>query len=373
MLIYIFIHKLEFMNNPTQSENSNGHFFYRYQSLKPATNKDGEVLKDNNGNNIIYSIKNLANSQLFFNNPTKFNDPFDCKFNVVEIATREQWINFYKFAGRNQRKATMFFNENKKREILTEIKDNLYLYNYIKHVELDIKLGRLNKKDFVVYHDSLGEFRKKIGIDMNDYLRSEGLPSVCCFSGTGKNILLWSHYADYHQGICLKFKSHKRVFGANENYIDHLGYVQPDREYCSLDLYNPSTNKLNSHVFYEIDYKPNPPEPINIFDEPKNLKFSKFIITKYTNWTYENEYRLVVDQEVPENGVLNYRKEDLEGVIFGLKIGYNDAKLVYDTIKENYLNKGFNVNFYEAKEVVGKYEVEPELISDVEKYFDDMH
>jgi hypothetical protein len=347
--------------------------FYKYQSLKVAVNDKGKVLKDNNGNNIIYSIKNLANNQLYFNDPTKFNDPFDCKFNVVQIATREQWIIFYMSGGVNELLATMYFTFNVTNKILIETEDNLYLYDYIKDIKFKIKQGYLKKEEFVVYNKSNRETRNQIGVDMNDYLRSEGLPLVCCFSGTGKNILLWSHYADYHQGICLKFKSYKRMFKVNENYtIDYLGYIKPDKEYDFLDLYKPSTKKVTPNIFYKIDYKPNPPEPINFFDELKNLKFSKFIITKYADWTYEDEYRLVVGKGIPENGVVNYRKEELEGVIFGLKIGYNDAKLVYETIKENYLDKGFNVNFYEAKEVVGKYEVELELINDVEIYLDDL-
>jgi hypothetical protein len=56
--------------------------FYKYQSLEVAVDDDDKVIKDgngNNGNNVIYDIKNLANNQLFFKNPNKFNDPFDSR------------------------------------------------------------------------------------------------------------------------------------------------------------------------------------------------------------------------------------------------------------------------------------------------------
>jgi hypothetical protein len=187
---------------------------------------------------------------------------------------------------------------------------------------------------------------------------------------------MWSHYADYHQGICLIFKSHKQVFKVNENSISDFlinnGFVEPDKEYCLLDLYTPITNKLAApNIFFEIEYEDNPPESVNYFDQ-NDKKIFKFIITKYTNWKYENEYRLVVSQEIPENNVLKYRKNDLEGVIFGLKITYGKAKLVYDTIKKNYLDEGIVVNFYEAKEVLRKYEVKAEPIVDVDKYLDDL-
>jgi hypothetical protein len=120
--------------------------FYKYQSLKVAVNDKGKVLKDNNGNNIIYSIKNLANNQLYFNDPTKFNDPFDCKFNVVQIATREQWIIFYMSGGVNELLATMYFTFNVTNKILIETEDNLYLYDYIKDIKFKIKQGYLPRR-----------------------------------------------------------------------------------------------------------------------------------------------------------------------------------------------------------------------------------
>jgi len=49
--------------------------FYKYQSLEVAVDDNGKVIKDDSGNEIIYAIKNLANNQLFFKRPDKFNDP----------------------------------------------------------------------------------------------------------------------------------------------------------------------------------------------------------------------------------------------------------------------------------------------------------
>jgi hypothetical protein len=348
--------------------------FFKYHSLRPATGKDGAILKDENGKNIIYSINNLANNQLYFNDPTKFNDPFDCKFVLVQIGTRKQWLNDYE-RDCNHVEAVKLFNHNLKYGLLTKEQDGLYSYDFIKDVKLNIDRGFHRKEDYRVYKNSIGESRKQIGIDINDYLRSMALPLVSCFSGTDKNILMWSHYADYHQGICLRFRSYKRVFKVNENPISDFfinsGFVEPDNEYCLLDLYAPITNILAApNIFFKIDYKVNP-ERLNDFDK-NDEKMFKFLITKYTDWQYENEYRLMVSKDIPENNVLKYRKNDLEGVIFGLKTGYDDAKLVYETIKDNYFDKGFTVNFYEAKEVVGKYEVEPVLINDVAKYLDDL-
>jgi hypothetical protein len=53
-------------------------------------------------------------------------------------------------------------------------------------------------------------------------------------------------------------------------------------------------------------------------------------------------------------------------------MNYDKTKLVYDTIKENYVDKGLIVNFYEAKEVPRKYEVKIEPIDYFEKHVDSL-
>jgi len=98
--------------------------FYKYHSLKVAVDDNGKVVKDDNGNDIIYTIQNLSNSQLYFNNPTKFNDPFDCKFALVQIGTRKQWLNDYE-RDCNHVEAVKLFNHNLKYGLLTKEQDRL--------------------------------------------------------------------------------------------------------------------------------------------------------------------------------------------------------------------------------------------------------
>jgi len=99
------------------------------------------------------------------------------------------------------------------------------------------------------------------------------------------------------------------------------------------------------------------------------------------NWIYEQEYRIILNhdddvdeillsKEMFDKGVVKYQKEDLEGIVFGMRINYENAKLVYDAVKKNYIDKGIEVNLYEAKEVPRSYEVKIEKIRDIDTYFD---
>jgi hypothetical protein len=60
--------------------------FYQYQSLKNEYDKEGNCKN--------YTLTNLAQNQLYFNDPNNFNDPFDCRIFVDNTGTREQWIDF---------------------------------------------------------------------------------------------------------------------------------------------------------------------------------------------------------------------------------------------------------------------------------------
>lgn len=342
----------------------NGNLFYRYQSLK--------VEKDNKGNDRIYTIENLANNQLHFSNPITFNDPFDCKFSLTHLGTREQWINDYKNQGYNHRKALKKFNEDVKTGYLIKKQETLYEEKLAEKISELVELGLARKEDFL---DNNNPSQRRIGTDMNDYVRNVALPDVCCFSGNNKSILMWSHYADNHKGICLSFRSYKLTLEVDKNIIREgltsEGIYNEGYEYCLLNLYSLATNKLlASCIFHEICYKNELPKSVNYFDIGKTL--NKFLVTKFTDWKYEHEYRIILPRLYLENGLAKYDKRSLEGVIFGLRTNYENAKLVYEIIKKYYLDEGVPVNFYEAKEVPRMYAVKIEPIKNIEKYINNL-
>lgn len=326
--------------------------FYKYQSLEEKTDKEG--------NKRIYTIENLANNQLYFSDPTEFNDPFDCKYDIEMKGTIEQWIERSQKRGHNNISALRFLADGMKNGFVIKQGD-FYYCDVIKLLHSNIDMGLLRNEDVLVCGDTRRKSRKRISREMNDFTKNSGSYGVCCFSETPKNILMWSHYTDYHQGICLLFRSRKGdiLMDGHTNQF--------------LSLYRPSTMEIVSRsIFYKIDYKDDLPEPANIFDMSEIDKWFKFLQTKFSDWRYEREYRLILPKIYFENQLLKYGKKSLEGVIFGLNISYDNAKSVYETVKKNYLDEGFVVKFYEAIEVPRKYALEIKQIDDVEKYFNDL-
>ena len=94
-----------------------------------------------------------------------------------------------------------------------------------------------------------------------------------------------------------------------------------------------------------------------------------FFKTKHLGWEYEDEYRLLLwENELNGKFTKSFRKEDLEGIIFGLNTPIEDIKKIYEIIKSNYLQEGVKVNFYKAQEIKGKYAINIEKIDSLDKY-----
>lgn len=311
--------------------------FYKYQSLEEKTDKGGK--KRN------YTIESLSKNQLYFSDPTEFNDPFDCKVYFDDKGTKEQWIQWH------------INNKFSREEAIDRI--NKYF-----EAEDDLIYPRVNK-----------EFHTQVRRSLHGDLKKKGLKRVCCFSGTCRSILMWSHYANSHQGICLRFRYEEDTVDGSKylslftDQVVKAVSVDRDKECCSPFYKTNITRPCN--MFSKVDYQDEIP-PVNIFDSFIIEKIEKCFQTKFREWTYEDEYRVLLPESVLENGLIKYDKEDLEGVIFGLKINNKNAKLVYETIKKNYLDEGITVNFYESIEVIGKYEVKVKKIPDIIQYINNL-
>ena len=121
-----------------------------------------------------YLIENLKHNQIYFNNPSKYNDPFDSKiYDNGSGCTEKEWI-----------KDCMNAHPGISRDTAADA----LVYN--------IEEGRLHRKGELITVDK-------------SYTENSG-PLACCFSKECDNILMWSHYANHHKGICLRFKAKHR-------------------------------------------------------------------------------------------------------------------------------------------------------------------
>lgn len=266
--------------------------FYRYQKID-------EFTKDNLKKNVLY-----------FNDPENFNDPFDCKIDVIFQGTKEDWSLFFLRYNSDPRKIDQWIREKKVKR-----KKNLYLL------------------DLTKFDNELRGFFEK------SYYR------VCCFSATKFNILMWSHYAKDHQGICLCFKTHKIGNG----------------QFITLDS--------KPYILYPIEYVKEKPNKVNMLYGEQYQELMDFFTKKNEDWIYEKEYRIIIKKtEFKQDYTKTFKKEDLEGVIFGLNTKAEKIKEIYEIIDTYYLKQGVKVNFYRTYKKHGEFAIEVKKIESIIKY-----
>lgn len=112
---------------------------------------------------------------------------------------------------------------------------------------------------------------------LQDFINYKIRLKICSFSRTFKHILLWSHYADQHNGIAIGIKYPKLI-----------------------------NNKLNSgNILYEnlhkVEYLQNiPAMDLKLHPLPVN------VLTKKINiWSYEQEYRYISEEQYARIGQVN--------------------------------------------------------------------
>jgi len=131
---------------------------------------------------------------------------------------------------------------------------------------------------------------------------------LVCFSRNWDNILLWSHYAASHTGLC-------------------LGFDIPDRANFYLDVrYQPNLLRFE-------DLTGNLQDPAMAFDFAKRL-----VSTKHESWSYEQEVRIFIRINDPsdQNG-LSWIPFDpmleLKEVIIGVQCNADDVNNVCEVLK----------------------------------------
>jgi Protein of unknown function (DUF2971) len=147
--------------------------------------------------------------------------------------------------------------------------------------------------------------------DLQDDVDKAG---VLSFSKIRDDILMWSHYADKHKGLCLEFDG-------SANCI-FFGEAQP------------------------VEYTDYTPLPLN---ENPDRQMTRIILTKSKHWAYEQEYRIVRPDEA--HRLVEYPPELFTGVIFGCRM----PRQLRDLVKQ-WSNEGnCHVAFYEAKPKAGEF------------------
>jgi hypothetical protein len=206
-----------------------------------------------------FLFESLISAQIWFSNPQDFNDPYDC-----DLDMRVQNLSV------DRMKA--------------------YFENHLKNLCSPKELQDIQSKGLTFI-----DFEKLINRSAKQVIRRKG---IACFMSSCDNLLMWSHYADSHKGVCLKF-----------DILEDASFFTPAK-------------KVNySRDYPEYDYLTN-----------KNDFVNQMFFTKSEDWAYEGEVRVLKNI----NGNYSFHPKSLKEVIFGCKISGGDKSTLTKLIKATY-------------------------------------
>ena len=163
------------------------------------------------------------------------------------------------------------------------------------------------------------------GIASNDIAKEWG---VCCLSSRPDNILMWSHYADNHQGLLIEFTTDQ----------NHVGVVTAPEYYLTA---------------WPIEYKEIMPVRklgVRDFDAVKEQ-----FLCKSLDWAYEKEHRCLSHRNGP--GIYPFDKKMVTKVVAGVKMTDENFIKLKQLIGEFEISAGTEIELKKAEMVKGKYQL----------------
>ncbi len=225
---------------------------------------------------VEHLLKTIENNTIWFSSPKQFNDPFDCNVSLINFTPP-------------------------KKDIYKIINEKLSANRAVRRKEI-----KKNKQNPFRIKNQMAEQTQQIFFNSG----------VCCFSEVKDNILMWSHYADNHKGVCLKFNSS----------ISKIATMAAKVKYAT---------NFEKELFFTNDA----------------YAIYHLIFTKSDNWMYEKEIRAF---QMMKTGEINFNISDLTEIIFGCKMNKAQKLEIMKLVE----NKGYNhIKFKEAVQTKSSFNI----------------
>lgn len=308
------------------------------------------------------SIKCVEGNSVYMNEPQNFNDPFDC----VLCANENEFLKRFLITHLKKTNAVNrgVLNEKELGKLqcsnCKEYKeyDNIYAQfdSVVDQLNYDV-INRKKKKAHMEIEGVLADARTRYRNSLKKLRKSE--VRISSFSNLNEFKLttfteLWAHYAQNHEGFCVEYDLSKNLGNVSNNEII-LGGLLP----CS---YSAKQILLSKQKIYK--YVENIPltghEKIEL---EKNIILS--FLTKSSAWRYENEWRLVLPNnlcDMYDNMILFF---PIKSIYLGCRMPTDNKEFIYDLSRRKGISV-YNMDMHEYQ-----FELKKDYFPvNVEEYFE---
>jgi hypothetical protein len=283
----------------TKSSKTKTLYLYKYRAFSPL------------------SVQSLVADEVYFADPSSFNDPLDTKPSVeADLANDELQEVLRKLVERRESSAMRAAAKSigyRGPNTTTRIEDRSK--QRAKSVLGDLKYHATNPERSGTEEEAL---RWLLAREIEDELLKRYAKGIFCLGTRASCPLMWSHYGDQHRGLC-------------------IGYTVPDRERANLFKVQYGGSRLvrTSDVAAMLDGNSDAAKAVD----------SAVLLKKAADWKYEREWRLL--------GARGSQRSPLElsSVTFGMRCSSTVKHAVVKALDE----RDRVVKFYEMSEQRGSF------------------
>jgi hypothetical protein len=245
-----------------------------------------------------YALENLRTDTVWLSRPLVYNDPYDCGLTIsyVDLARVTAKVSFDKLAKQNgiDRLLSAAELEDAKSDPdpMTAVVRNLLSKHSSFPGDHEKIIERIVENVSGLPQPQFEQIRSRI----QESLR------ICSFSERRDSIIMWSHYAERHEGFCLEYETSC----AND----------PTRLFLFPVIYSDVLFDATRYVIAAIDEA----MPVN------HLFPMLAALYKAEDWSYEREWRLVVPARL--SGDCNWAMPRPTRVFLGAKIKPDARELI---------------------------------------------
>ena len=284
------------------------------------------VKKEKDGSEHNYSQNSLENNTVYLQSPTEFDDVFDSDIYLDYQEYERGRLKVY-----CQRCQIDVSPEDSSQTLENSLIERLVTAsqatgNFLGAFSKDpiSELEALSNKSFclsienaLLQHDDISQaVSKAIQHDYDfysDYLKHSF--RISCFTKTPFSQLMWSSYADYHRGFCLEYTIDQN----DPQYTDVLFNLYPVI-YCKPRL--NITDKL-------VRFQDNKPTDEHLWDI-----YSNGVLRKGIEWSYQNEWRLLLPFGKSKKMDYNIKFFPITKVFLGNRMSADERKKIIDICHE---------------------------------------
>jgi Protein of unknown function (DUF2971) len=215
-----------------------------------------------------YSLDNLKNNTVWLGSPDSYNDPYDCAFKLSDdrlvAALKRRLVDAFVGSYQLQNVVSTEQIENAKNSPEP-------LETIVSHISPEFSMAQGSNPKIMAEYCS--EVVPGLVSDALLAVREwRKITKLCSFSAINNSVLMWSHYADHHQGFCLEYD------------LESLETDDPFRKYLFPVIYSNQLYDLTPWA-----------EKLAIPDRQEFNPDSPLLgaLHKFDGWKYEEEWRLV--------------------------------------------------------------------------------